>query len=240
MCAGVLGADTRTMNALRRSHTSERGASLAEYALLVGLVAVVAVGALSFLGSTAEATLERAGGEIGSQPSGADDSSGDETAGDETAGGDSSGGDSSGDDSSGGDSSGGDGSEAGTQPPAATKTNGTGSSTRQGNKWNAQADFTLYGTDGQPLQVGNAQAQVKVMWTYTSWDGESHTQEYKTTQAQLGADGTVTFVDKGFETKPGHNVTSVSYQIVDVFYYWPTNPPVKWDGEKAYVRIDAP
>lgn len=267
------------MNALRRHlisqrGASDRGASLAEYALLVGLIAVVSLGAISFLGGEAEAKFLRVGSEIsgddvaaglpagsedeeglvGGDPSGGDPSGGDPTGGSPTggspSGGDPSGGSPTGGSPSGGDPSGGDpsgggdtsgGTEAGTiEPLAPTKTSGTGSATRKGNTWSSEASFVLFGSDGKPLDVGNAQAQVKVMWTYTTWDGQTQTQQYKTTQAQIASDGTVTFIDDGFEMKQGHNVTSVSYQIVDVFYYYPNNPPVKWDGEKAFVKIDAP
>jgi len=54
----------------RRYHThhgafrAERGASLVEYALLVALIAVVMVGAVTFLGDTTGASLDRSGSSI--------------------------------------------------------------------------------------------------------------------------------------------------------------------------------
>ncbi len=44
---------------------SERGASLVEYALLVALIAVVVIGAVTLLGSTAEDTFSDVSSEIG-------------------------------------------------------------------------------------------------------------------------------------------------------------------------------
>jgi len=43
---------------------SERGASLVEYALLVALIAVVMAGAVTFLGDTTGASLDRSGSSI--------------------------------------------------------------------------------------------------------------------------------------------------------------------------------
>lgn len=43
---------------------SERGASLVEYALLVALIAVVVIGAVTLLGSTAEDTFSDVSGSL--------------------------------------------------------------------------------------------------------------------------------------------------------------------------------
>jgi len=47
----------------RRAH--DRGASLVEYALLVALIAVVCIGAVTFLGGGTSGTLDEAGSGIG-------------------------------------------------------------------------------------------------------------------------------------------------------------------------------
>jgi pilus assembly protein Flp/PilA len=44
---------------------TERGASLVEYALLVALIAVVCIGAVSFLGGNAEEKFSEIGNSIG-------------------------------------------------------------------------------------------------------------------------------------------------------------------------------
>ena len=47
-----------------RAHLSERGASLVEYALLVALIAVVCIGAVTFLGGAASSKLSTVGASI--------------------------------------------------------------------------------------------------------------------------------------------------------------------------------
>jgi pilus assembly protein Flp/PilA len=47
-----------------RYGTTERGASLVEYALLVALIAVVCIGAVSFLGGSAKDKLNEVGSSI--------------------------------------------------------------------------------------------------------------------------------------------------------------------------------
>ena len=43
---------------------TERGASLVEYALLVALIAVVCIGAVTFIGNGAKSTLSSAGSQL--------------------------------------------------------------------------------------------------------------------------------------------------------------------------------
>ena len=48
------------------AHTaSERGAALVEYALLVALIAVVCIGAITFLGRSADSKFSTVGSQIG-------------------------------------------------------------------------------------------------------------------------------------------------------------------------------
>ena len=47
-----------------RAHLSERGASLVEYALLVALIAVVCIGAVTFLGGAASSKLSGVGASL--------------------------------------------------------------------------------------------------------------------------------------------------------------------------------
>ena len=51
---------------LLRHFRDERGASLVEYALLVALIAVVLMGAVTFLGGSAGTSLSRSGSSISS------------------------------------------------------------------------------------------------------------------------------------------------------------------------------
>lgn len=50
---------------LLRCTASERGASLVEYALLVGLIAVVCIGAIGFYGGSVGNSISRSAGSIG-------------------------------------------------------------------------------------------------------------------------------------------------------------------------------
>lgn len=50
---------------IRARITNERGASLVEYALLVALIAVVCIGAVTFLGSSAQKKFSNVGSAIG-------------------------------------------------------------------------------------------------------------------------------------------------------------------------------
>jgi pilus assembly protein Flp/PilA len=45
--------------------SSERGASLVEYALLVALIAVVCIGAITFLGNSADTKFSNVGSQLG-------------------------------------------------------------------------------------------------------------------------------------------------------------------------------
>ena len=78
-------ADTQGMNAARRHQRSDRGASLAEYALLLGLVSVVALGAITFLGGTAAASFERAASQVSSGADSDNGAVGDSTGGAKTS-----------------------------------------------------------------------------------------------------------------------------------------------------------
>ena len=49
-------------------HPGEAGAALVEYTLLVALIAAVAIGAVTFLGTSAKSTLNCAGKAIASTP----------------------------------------------------------------------------------------------------------------------------------------------------------------------------
>ncbi len=54
---------------IQRGDTNgERGASLVEYALLVALIAVVCIVAVTFLGKSGKATLDKAGDGVSSIP----------------------------------------------------------------------------------------------------------------------------------------------------------------------------
>ena len=53
-------------NWVRARCSSERGASMVEYALLVALIAVVCIAAIQFLGTSASSSFSKTGSAIGS------------------------------------------------------------------------------------------------------------------------------------------------------------------------------
>lgn len=64
----MLSATTNAVNGAvvwtKVRFSSERGASLVEYALLVALIAVLCIGAVSFLGGAAQDSFDQIGTEI--------------------------------------------------------------------------------------------------------------------------------------------------------------------------------
>lgn len=236
---------------------SDRGATLAEYALLVALVSVTSVGALEVLGNSTSAGIEDAASRIGvaeGGPSEPPSPPSPPTAPPREPGG-------------GGGAGGGGGSGGGasptttstvppstvpptTQPPAVTTTTTPpppvqsgwdANSTRRGNKWGATGTVTIYGTDGKPLDLPSAQVQIRVVREYRTWDGHFGEQSHLT-QASISSDGKATFVDDGHSMPaPGTwHTYAVRYEVVQVFYYYPSNPAVRWDGHQAEVRVLAP
>ncbi|WP_211091405.1 pilin [Pseudothauera rhizosphaerae] len=129
-------------------------------------------------------------------------------------------------------------------PPAAgDKTTGWDSAeaTQQGSGWEAEARVCLGGSDGKPLASDlNAQVQIRVVQEVRTWDGQT-TERSWLTQVPI-VDGCATFSLSGLPLAgPGvEGVTATRFEVADVFYYWPTDPAVKWDGVKPVQRIPAP
>lgn len=254
------------MNAMRRLHRTDRGATLAEYALLVGLIAVVSLGALTFLGDSAEAKFERAGGALSGDadhgaaatppgpaaPSGGSPSptvpSGGSPADDESTGGDSSGGDPTGGDPTGGDPTGGEstggestGGESSSGATTSGSTWGASSATLQNkNKWRAEASVTVHGADGRPFTAASAGVQVRVVQVYRDWQGNLGERSW-TDQANL-TNGVATFESGNLNTGANgqEEVVAMRYEVTGVVYYWPQDPPVRWDGTMPSITVDAP
>jgi Flp pilus assembly pilin Flp len=239
------------MNALRLHNASDRGASLAEYALMVGLVAVVSVGALSFLGKSAEAKFENVGaavsgesaaGESGGSSSGGE-SSGGESSGGSSSGGESSGGESTGGESSGGSSSGGEstGGESSGGESSTGSTWGSSSSTLQNrNKWRAEASVNVFGRDGKTLTGVSAGVQVRVVQIYRDWQGNLGERSW-TDQTNL-QNGVGTFSSGNLNTGANgqEEVVAMRYEVTNVVYYYPQDPSVKWDGALPSITVEAP
>lgn len=217
-------------------HLNERGASLAEYALLLAFISVVSIGSIALLGGSASSAFDDAASRIGDPAVPA--APGDEEPGSPPPPG------------------GGGGAPTTvvttttlppetvptTQPPATTTTTTTppppparqtrweGKATGDAKNWSAEATVTVYGTNGEPLKLNDAHVQVRVIREIMEWDGTPDQHEYLT-QAKIRPDGTATFQDKNHSFDPDDwHVSAVRFEVVQVFYYYPSNPQVKWDG----------
>lgn len=129
-------------------------------------------------------------------------------------------------------------------PPTPPSTPETGwdnpESSASGNTWTAGARICVTGTDGQKLTGVNAQVQLRVVQEVRTWNGQS-TERSWVTQVAL-TDGCATFEQSGapIPASGQEGVSAFRFEVLDVIYYWPTNPAIKWDGVKPVIRIESP
>lgn len=124
-------------------------------------------------------------------------------------------------------------------PPPVTSWEGAGVPGRK-NTWSAQATLSVYGTDGKPLTNVNAGMRIKVTLQVTTWDGRQIERSW-TDLGNLNA-GRTSFNIDGLSTPSGKGevVTGCRLEVTGIDYYWPTNPPIKWDGTRASIQIQMP
>ncbi|HWP17901.1 MAG TPA: prepilin-type N-terminal cleavage/methylation domain-containing protein [Burkholderiaceae bacterium] len=106
--------------------------------------------------------------------------------------------------------------------------------------WSASARVCVMGTDGKPLTGINAQVQIRVVQEIRGWDGQVSERQWQTQSAIV--DGCASFKQTGAPV-PGDGKEGVSayrFEVIDVIYYWPENPPVRWDGVKPVMRLEVP
>lgn len=222
----------------------QAGASLAETALIITVVAVAAAVALSFLGSSSDSTLEEAGKGIHDAPAGGTPGGGTGSgAGDETGGG------------------GGSGGSGGGHPAPTTSTTTPGSTTiaptttaarttttwptpvpatatlsggqgvRSGSsRWNASADLRL-AVDGSPggSMAGTATVLVE------SWKANGQ-RSTTTIQVAVSADGRAD-IGTGPYTRTGTSrIDSVRYTVVSIDLVDGRG----WDGDQPSISISRP
>lgn len=247
------------MNPLSRFRLADRGASVAEYALLVALISVVAIGAIKALGDSSSDGFTDAASGIGEDSEGAGPHPGPPPS--VPDGGSGGGpGDDGGDLGGSGGSGGSGGTTTTTAPPATvpptttpapttstTTPPASGSSgwsgakaTPNGNKWNSQATVKIFGTNGEPLTGVNAGVQIRVVQVYRTWDGKLAEQSW-TDQATL-VNGEATFSNNAL-ARPADgtwHVVAMRYEVVNVVYYYPHNPTIGWDGGKPATTVLAP
>jgi Flp pilus assembly pilin Flp len=237
----------------------ESGASLAEAALLVAVIAVVAASALSFLGSRSDGTLDEAGKGIHEGPT---------VGGGGGSGGDDGGGGGSGGGGSGGGGSGGagDGGTAGTVPgtappsptstaPPATTTTvaptsttsttsttsappapaaaelGNGHAVRSGSsRWNASADLQLaLAEDNGGSLAGTATVRVQQQRSNGQWTTDT---------IEVGIDDLGrAVIETGPHVRSGSSrITAVRYTVVGIELAGEGS----WDGQQPTITIGRP
>ncbi|MDZ7674455.1 MAG: hypothetical protein U5K30_05245 [Acidimicrobiales bacterium] len=212
----------------------DRGATLVEYALLVAVIALAAVGPLRALNDNTEDRFEESAGDFDSaQPllapgTPADDGDGDDA--DDGSGGD--GGDE--------DGAGGDEDDADTGDGGGTTFVDSSSELHNRNKWTAAATVEVHGTDGQPLTGVSAGLRVRVVTVYRTHDGQLGERSWGT-RANL-ADGLVTFEQGNLNTGANGQepIEEVRFEVTGIDYYYPSNPEIPWDGVSPSVTVDAP
>ncbi|MGN6695502.1 MAG: hypothetical protein ACTHN0_15095 [Aquihabitans sp.] len=235
-------------NCMISHQASERGASLAETALIITVVAIAAAIALSFLGSSSESSLDEAGKGIHRSPGGA--SSGGASVGGGPGGAGS--GDPGGSGSPGGTGGGGTGWPGSTTTPTttsipatttmapttttwptlapATAVLGGGVGVRSGSsRWNASADLDLAADDAAGSMAGTATVLVE------SWrsNGQRSTQ---TIQVPIGPDGTAGIESGPYARTGSSRIETVRYTVVDIDLHNGRD----WDGERPSITIGRP
>lgn len=206
----------------------DRGATIVEYALLIALISVVAVGALSMLGSSVSATFDEMAesvdmgattGPPGPGPGG---------------GGPGPGGDGPGGDGPGG---GGDTTPPPTESTAQTSFDATGI-WRSADQWSSGGSITVYDKNGDPL-TGVHSTNVAVLVTVVNADGSVN----HTISSNLYVDpatGTAQLHGTWNNAKVGNGpvITEVRYEVIGVASSGA--PSQLWDGATPVVTVTPP
>lgn len=208
---------------------------MAEYGLLVGLVAVVSLGAITYLGESAEGAFEAAGNEIDGGGAGASADGGGGGAPGPTTPGPTTPGPTVPTTTP--------ASISTTAPPATTTTTTPSysgpasavfsdvSATKSGSNWRSKATVTLTGTGGEPIPDG-AVVKINVVRIDEKRRGDDVTTTETITRTVTG--GRIVLDHQ----HSGDQVDEVQYRVVDVTFSDPSGP--QWDRKKPTVTIDAP
>jgi Flp pilus assembly pilin Flp len=201
-----------------------RGATVAEYALLVGLVAVAVLAAVTHLGRAASERVGETATRVG-QDTGAGGSTTPPP--------------------SGGSST----STTSTSTPATTSTTTSTTTTTtvppasgpiaagfgepavfsNGWSWSAESELTIVGADGRPLASVDATVQV---WRHQRWFGTYHWVK-ETVEVTTGPDGTVLVGSDTLPLSGSYPVDEVRFDLYDVDH-------PSWDGSTDSVAATPP
>lgn len=103
-----------------------------------------------------------------------------------------------------------------------------------GGAWSAQAVLAACNSEHQPLTAVSGQVQILRTETVRAWNGELV--QYAWTTWGDWQDGFVAFREPALRPE----VLSVSYDVLGVHYYYPTDPVLKWDGQMPSITLDSP
>lgn len=214
----------------------ERGATLAEYALLVALIAVVSIGALTLLGDRSSDEFEEIATSVGEDTRPSTGSGG-------SGGGGGGGGGTTTTTASGG------GGGTTTTAPTTTTTAPTTTTTvppldgsypdasgfasdpevdhESDGDWTATVDLVLRNTAGDPMPY--TQANVRIWRRERQWDG-SYDWEWRMVQVTTGANGTVQIQSNDWPESGSRRVIQLVFVVEDA-------GGSSWDGNEGYISV---
>jgi Flp pilus assembly pilin Flp len=205
---------------VREERVRQRGATVAEYALLVGLVAVAVLAAVTHLGRAASDRVSETATRVGD-----DDAGGGSTT----------------PPPSGGSSSSTTSTSSTTTSSTSTSTTSTTTTTpsadgpieggfsepvvdSNGYYWNAESELTLVDVDGEPLASVDATVQI---WRHQRWFGTYYWVK-DTVEVTTGPDGTVTIATDSLPLSGSYPVNEVRFDLYEVDH-------PDWDGSTESV-----
>lgn len=110
-----------------------------------------------------------------------------------------------------------------------------------GSTWDAQSRVCLAGSDGKLLSSDlNAQVQVRIVQEVRTWDGKTTERSWQTQVPIVNGCATISQTDSPIAGSGTEGVSGLRFEIVDIKYYWPTDPAIKWDGKTPPLHITAP
>jgi prepilin-type N-terminal cleavage/methylation domain-containing protein len=107
-----------------------------------------------------------------------------------------------------------------------------------GGTWKACASVTACGSDAKPLDGINAGAWASMTFTVRAYDGTVFTRGWDDTRQLSG--GNASFCTPDLSMGAGETVLSVRFTLERIAYYYPTDPPIKWDGTASSVVVSKP
>lgn len=110
-----------------------------------------------------------------------------------------------------------------------------------GSTWDTQSRVCLKGSDGNLLSSDlNAQVQIRIVQEVRTWDGQSTERSWLTQVPITDGCATISLTGSPIAGPGTEGVSGLRFEVVDVLYYWPTDPAIKWDGKTPPLHVTAP